>query len=158
MFSHIELNVSDLEKSVRFYLETLGPLGFRAADSADDYARLTDGSAAVIVLCPVAIAHAGRPYHRRGIGLGHFAIAVESRRMVEEMAAHLARLGIVLLGEGMVDLGYRRGYYTLSFEDHDRIMIEVVWHDPYYFAATPDSSLATLCGPDPGCRQGPVDG
>jgi catechol 2,3-dioxygenase-like lactoylglutathione lyase family enzyme len=43
MFSHIELNVSDLRKSLHFYQTTLDPLGFREADSGQDYARLTNG-------------------------------------------------------------------------------------------------------------------
>jgi hypothetical protein len=49
---------------------------------------------------------------------------------------HLDQLAIGLLGDGLVELGYRRGYYTLAFEDPDRIMIEIVWHDPHYFATT----------------------
>jgi catechol 2,3-dioxygenase-like lactoylglutathione lyase family enzyme len=134
MFSHIELNVSDLPKSVHFYLTALGPLGFREADSGEDYVRLTNGRDAVIVLCPVSAAHAARGYHRHAIGLSHFAVAVETRRTVDDMAAHLGRLGIPLLGDGVVELDYRRGYYTLAFEDPDRMMIEIVWSDPHYFA------------------------
>lgn len=42
MLSHIELNVSDLEASTRFYCSVLEPLGFQKADGADgEYARLS---------------------------------------------------------------------------------------------------------------------
>jgi hypothetical protein len=62
---------------------------------------------------------------------------VEAREVVDQMSSHLAGLGILLLGDGKVDTGYRRGYYTLAFEDPDRIMIEIVYHDPYYFSLLP---------------------
>jgi catechol 2,3-dioxygenase-like lactoylglutathione lyase family enzyme len=99
--------------------------------------RISNGRDAVIVLCPVQDAYRDRPCHRRAVGLSHFAIAVDSIEVVDEMEAHLARLGIPLLGEGKVELGYRRGYHTLAFEDPDRIMIEIVHHDPHYFSLLP---------------------
>ena len=137
MFSHIELNVSNLDTSVRFYLAALKPLGFEQADGSDEYMRLSNGRDAVITLCPVGDGFQDRVYHRRAVGLSHFAIAVESRETVDLMARHLSALGIPLLGEGKVELGYRRGYYTLAFEDPDRLMIEIVHHDPYYFSLSP---------------------
>ncbi|GAB3934017.1 VOC family protein [Kribbella albertanoniae] len=136
MFSHVELNVSDLSRSVTFYRTTLAPLGFLEADSSQVYARLTNGRDAVVVLCPVEPAHAASGYHRHAIGLSHFAIAVASKQLVDDMAAHLDHLSVDLLGDGPIELGYRRGYYTLAFEDPDRIMIEIVHHDPHYFAPT----------------------
>jgi hypothetical protein len=71
------------------------------------------------------------------VGLGHFAIGVESRELIDIMAAHLQGKGIPLLGNGKVETGYRRGYYTLCFEDPDRIMVEIVYHDAYYFSLGP---------------------
>lgn len=64
MFSHIELNVSNLEASTQFYLRALAPLGFGVADQGDGYVRLTNGSDAVVVLCPVAEEHRHRTHHR----------------------------------------------------------------------------------------------
>ena len=135
MISHIQLNVSDLEAAVAFYLAALAPLGFRRADGSDGYVRISNDLDSVIVLCPVQTAYRAFAYHRRGLGLGHFALSVESRGVVDGMAAHLGSLGIPLLGEGVVEIGYRRGYYTLAFEDLDRIMVEIVHHDPFYFSA-----------------------
>jgi catechol 2,3-dioxygenase-like lactoylglutathione lyase family enzyme len=91
----------------------------------------------VITLCPVQDEYRDRTYHRRAVGFSHFAIAVDSVKVVDEMAAHLARQGIPLLGEGKMELGYRRDYYTLAFEDPDRMMIEIVHHDPHYFSLLP---------------------
>jgi catechol 2,3-dioxygenase-like lactoylglutathione lyase family enzyme len=137
VFSHIELNVSDLRKSVAFYLSTLSRLGFQKADEGEGYVRISNGRDAVITLCPVGDTYRDHAYHRKGVGLGHFAISVESREVVDGMAEHLATLGIALLGDGKVELGYRRGYYTIAFEDTDRIMIEIVHHDPHYFSLLP---------------------
>ncbi len=79
-------------------------------------------------------AYKERAYHRKAVGLGHIAIAVESSDVVDQMERHLCTLGIRMLGDGKVKLDYRRGYYTLAFEDPDRIMIEIVCHDPFYFS------------------------
>ena len=137
MISHIELNVSNLDVSVRFYLSALRPLGFERADGSDEYVRISNGRDTVITLCPVHDAYRDRTYHRRTVGLSHFAIAVDSAEVVNQMEAHLAELGIPRLGEGKVELGYRGGYYTLAFEDPDRIMIEIVHHDLHYFSLLP---------------------
>jgi catechol 2,3-dioxygenase-like lactoylglutathione lyase family enzyme len=137
LISHIELNVSNLDTSVQFYLAALSPLGFKKADGSDEYVRISNGRDSVITLCPVADAYRDRGYHRRAVGLGHFAISVDSRWRVDSMASHLAEVGITLLGKGTVELEYRRGYYTLAFEDPDRVMIEIVHHDPAYFSLLP---------------------
>ena len=138
MYSHIELNVSDLDASVRFYLSALAPLGFQKADEEKgEYARLSDGRSSVIVLCPVSANHEHALYHRKAVGLGHFALVAESRDIVDQMAEHLTAIGVPLLGDGKVELDYRRGYFSLAFEDPDRIMIEIVHHDPFYFSLSP---------------------
>jgi catechol 2,3-dioxygenase-like lactoylglutathione lyase family enzyme len=107
MFSHIELNVTDLAASTRFYLLALEPLGFRVADQVE------------------------------GIGLSHFALAVDSSEAVDAVEAHLAAHGIPLLGEGKLHADYRGGYTTLAFEDPDRIMVEIAHADPHYYSFDP---------------------
>lgn len=134
-FSHIALNVLDLETSIEFYLKTLSPLGFKLADKEDgEYARLTNGKNFVIVLCPTGKKYLDFKYHRKATGLSHFAISVSSKQCVDKMEKHLLSLNIKPLGEGKIELGYRRGYYCLLFECPDRIMIEIVCHDPFYFS------------------------
>ncbi len=134
-FSHIQLNVSDLDKSIEFYLQALAPLGFKVADMVPgEYARLTNGTNFVIVLCPTDSKYMENKYHRKAVGLSHFAISVTSNEIVDDMEAHLLSLDIKPLGEGKVELGYRRGYYCILFECPDRIMIEIVCHNPFYFS------------------------
>ena len=137
MFSHIEINATDMNISARFYESTLKPLGFLIADwELGKYVRLTNCRDAVIVLCQTEEKYLSGvlPYHRRRVGLAHFALAVESKELVDQMEAHLASINIPLIGHGKCKIGYRGGYYTLSFEDPDRIMIEVVWHESLYFS------------------------
>lgn len=137
-FSHIALNVASLRQSVEFYTRVLAPLSFHLADSVEGrFARLTNGKDAVIVLAQVGDKHRDRPYHRRAVGLAHFALTAETLAELDEMARHLAMLGVPLLGQGRVALDYRRGYRTFAFEDPDRIMIEIVHHDAYYFSMAP---------------------
>lgn len=137
MLSHIELNVTDLATSTRFYLLALEPLDFRVADQGPGYVRITNGKDVVLVLCPAAEKYRERTYHRKGVGLSHFALAVDSREAVDAVETHLAAHGIPLLGQGKLYTDYRGGYKTLAFEDPDRIMVEIVHTAPDYYSFTP---------------------
>jgi glyoxylase I family protein len=133
-FSHIALTVSCQERSKVFYAKALEPLGFAVAGELEgQYVRLSNGESCVIVLSEVRPEYSGDAYHRRRIGLHHFALRVETEAAVDAMAEHLERLAIPLAGEGRVELGYRGGYYCALFEDPDRILVEIVFHRPEYF-------------------------
>jgi catechol-2,3-dioxygenase len=135
LLSHIALNVTSLEASARFYALALKPLGFARADSEPGrYVRISNGRDAVIVLAQTEPRNSATTYHRKRVGLSHFALTADSRHMVDLMEQHLASIGVALLGRGKCEIEYRGEYYTLAFEDPDRIMIEVVWHRPTYFA------------------------
>jgi catechol-2,3-dioxygenase len=134
-FSHIVLKVSDLKRSTQFYIETLTPLGFSVADSESGrFVRLTNGQNFVIVLSQVEKQFNKFKYHRKAVGLNHFAIRVASKDEVDRIERHLSECGVILLGNGKVETGYRKGYYCLLFEDPDRIMIEVVYHTDFYYS------------------------
>lgn len=134
-FSHLALNVTDLARSERFYLDVLEPLGLHAADREPlRYARLTNGTDLVIVLAQVEARFLVRPHHRKTAGLHHFALAAPTLADLELMARHLERLGVPLLGEGRYGSDYRGGYSGLMFEDPDRITIEIAHHHPQYYA------------------------
>lgn len=134
VISHIDLNVSDIARSARFYLDVLAPLQFRRTDGDHSFIRIANGRDTVIVLSAVDTAFRHFTYHRKAIGLGHFALSMESREWVDRMAAHVTALRVPILGNGLVDSDYRRGYYTFAFEDPDRIMVEIVYHDSFYFS------------------------
>lgn len=136
MFSHVQINCTDLDASRRFYLDVLAPLGFTEADSeAGEYTRLTNGQDAVLVLCPVEPRFQGQRQHRKMAGVHHLALAVRSLDELDAFEANLPRVGVRALGEGRMSIDYRRGYHGVMVEDPDRVMVEVVWHDPHYFLA-----------------------
>lgn len=138
MISHVVLKVRDLELSRRFYAEVLSPLRYQEADhEPGQFARLADGAGGVIVLSQVANRYADAPFHRHHIGLNHIAFEAPTRSSVDEVEQLLTDRGTPLLGDGKVDTGYRGHYYTLAFEDPDRIMIEVVAHTAEYASLTP---------------------
>lgn len=135
-FSHIELNVWDLEKSCAFYLKALAPLGFVRADGEPgESVRITNGRNAAIILSAVEERFRDRLYHRKAVGLGHIAIAADSKQMLDQMEMHIRESEIRILGEGRTWMAYRRGYDSFFFEDPDRILIEIVHHDPFYFSS-----------------------
>ncbi len=136
MFSHVQINCTDLEASRRFYLDVLAPLGFAEADSAPgEYTRLTNGRDAVLVLCPVEPRFLGQRQHRKMAGVHHLALAVGSLDELDAFEANLAPVGVRALGEGRMGIDYRRGFHGVMVEDPDRVLLEVVFHDPHYFAA-----------------------
>ena len=132
--SHLALIVTDLTASRAFYLSTLAPLNFTEADGeAARFVRLSNGASFVIVLAQVEDRFRSRNYHRKCVGLNHFAVSVGDRADVDVMARHLGQSDVPLLGSGVYDMAYRGGYYGLLFEDPVRIMIEIVHHRSTYF-------------------------
>lgn len=139
-FSHIELIVSDLEVSSSFYLKALAPLGFVRADSEPGmFIRLTNGRDASIELSTVDDRFKGREYNRGAVGLGHLALAVESKELLDMMESHLNELNIpITVG---LSMAYRGGYDCFYFEDPDQMYIEIVHHNKLYFAPQEEEEL-----------------
>jgi len=126
--------VTDLAASRDFYLSALAPLNFvEAEDSGAHFVRLTNGTDMVIVLAPVEARFQERGYHRKSVGMNHFAISVDRKEDVDAMSVYLQQMRIPLLGSGTFETTYRGGYCGLMFEDPDRIMIEIVHHHSHYF-------------------------
>ncbi|WP_299860928.1 VOC family protein [uncultured Hoeflea sp.] len=133
-FSHLALIVSDLAVSRAFYLEALAPLGFVEADGkAGSFVRLSNSVDMVVVLVQVETRFCETGYHRKNVGMHHFALSVGSKEDVDAMAQHVQEIGLSLQGAGKVETSYRGGYSSFMFEDPDRISIEIVHHQASYF-------------------------
>ncbi|MFM6927857.1 MAG: VOC family protein [Bdellovibrio sp.] len=127
--SHIEINVSDYSKSIRFYDVVLSPLGWERLVCTSDCTAYCDGFLKII-LSPVADEHKSVGFHRKRIGLNHLALYATSK---EEVDSYYQK---VMQANGISSL-YQKGpdgdadYYSVLFEDPDRMKIEVVYAPRY---------------------------
>ncbi len=117
-FSHVQLLVSDVAASERWYTDALGLERLTAADDGAYVALRHRQSRAVVVL--TADGPSGMPAGRPD-RLDHLAFAVPDGRALAAWASHLTELGIE--HPGVVD---ELGKPSLVLTDPDGIHIELV--------------------------------
>jgi glyoxylase I family protein len=127
---HVDLVVSSIERSLPFYRELLGPLGWHGISEVEGergetiwYLSGRDSS--------IGLREAQSPdgdYDRYRVGLHHLAIEVASRAAVDERADWLRRNGALLESEPQ-EYAYVPGYYAVFFYDPSGIKLELV-HKP----------------------------
>ncbi|HEX2127629.1 MAG TPA: VOC family protein [Solirubrobacterales bacterium] len=130
---HLDLVVSDLERSLEFYRGLLEPLGFTRASEIEGergervvYLGGTGGPS-VSLRERQSDAHA-TPYDRYGVGIHHLAFVAANREQVDERAAWL-RERDTKIESGPEEYDYTPGYYAVFFYDPDGIKLEIV-HRP----------------------------
>jgi len=119
---HVGLNVSDLDRAVRFYQQVFGfDLAGRSDQPGRGYAFLAQEGQLVITLWQQS---AGRAATERP-GLHHLAFRVESVAEVRAAEERLRALGATIHHGGMV--AHREGADSggLFFEDPDGIRLEI---------------------------------
>ena len=128
---HLDLVVSDLERSLTFYRGLLGPLGYaREGPIVGErgehvvYLGHIDGSSAVGLRERQSDTH-GLPYDRYAVGVHHVAFRVGSRGVVDERAAWLAAQGASIESPPQ-EYDYIPGYYAVFFHDPDGLKLEIV--------------------------------
>ena len=131
---HLDLVVTDIERSLAFYRELLRPLGYvRESPIAGErgehvvYLGRIGGMGSVSLRQAQSEAH-GVPYDRYAVGIHHIAFAAHSRAVVDERAAWLREHGATI-ESGPEEYGYSPGYYAVFFYDPDAIKLELV-HRP----------------------------
>jgi catechol 2,3-dioxygenase-like lactoylglutathione lyase family enzyme len=125
---HIELYVSDLQRSKEFWgwlLESLGYKPFREWDSGFSWAC----DSFYIVLVQVADSFSRPHYHRKRVGLNHIAFNARSRKHVDDIVQMLLERGSKLLYADKHPYAGGEHHYALYCEDPDRIKIEIVAPD-----------------------------
>jgi glyoxylase I family protein len=135
LFDHVDLVVSSLERSLAFYTELLGPLGWvhTRGIEGERGERVTyvrgrrPGTAALGLREKQSDAHAV-PYDRYAVGVHHVAFEAPSREAVDERAEWL-RGQDVEIESGPKEYDYTPGYYAVFFFDPDAIKLELV-HRP----------------------------
>jgi len=119
---HLDISVSDLERSGEFWAAFLKDLGYREfAKSATGWSWTNDDS--TVFLLQAEPGYLDPPYHRKRVGLNHLAFGVSDPKQVDAMATRLKERGIPLLYGGPRT---GRTTYAVFFEDPDRIKIELV--------------------------------
>jgi glyoxylase I family protein len=132
---HVDLVVSSIERSLPFYTELLGPLGFHRVAEVEGERGETIwyiGGPGSSVGLREAQADSP-PYDRYRVGLHHLALEAPSRAVVDERAAWVRTQDVELESEPQ-EYAYSPGYYAVFFYDPDGLKLEIV-HIPGLTAA-----------------------
>jgi glyoxylase I family protein len=124
---HVDLVVSSIERSLPFYRDLLGPLGWRGigefvGERGETIWYLTGRETSIGLR--EAQSDAG-PYDRYAPGLHHLAFEVGSRGVVDERAEWLRSTGAELESEPQ-EYTYLPGYYAVFFYDPDGLKLEIL--------------------------------
>lgn len=132
---HVDLVVSSIERSLPFYRDLLGPLGWHGVTEVQGERNETiwylwgPGSSLGV---REALTTREAPFDRYEIGVHHVAFEAASRAAVDERAAWVSTQG----GEiesGPEEYWYSPGYYAVFFYDPDGMKLEIV-HVPGHAA------------------------
>jgi catechol 2,3-dioxygenase-like lactoylglutathione lyase family enzyme len=123
---HVEINVSNFERSKPFYEDFLDWLGYERIVSGKDFAGWSNGEAMIFVTYLERYKDSG--FHRRQVGLNHIAFYAKSNADVDKLHNEflVPRSIKVLYGGPKEYPEYEKGYYAVYFEDPDRIKLEFV--------------------------------
>ena len=125
LIHHIEIYVTDLERSTDFwgwFLQELGYELYQEWKGGKSY-RLGE---TYLVFVQTEEKYKDISYHRCGTGLNHLAFHAVSREEVDEMTEKLHSRGVSILYEDRHPYAGGRDYYAVFFEDPDRIKVEFV--------------------------------
>jgi glyoxylase I family protein len=132
---HVDLVVSSIERSLPFYRDLLGPLGWHGISEVEGERGETIyylwGPGTEIGLRE-AQSRRDRPVDRYEPGLHHLCMEAVSRAAVDERADWLREQG-ALIESGPHEYGYSLGYYAVFFFDPDGLKLEIV-HVPGHAA------------------------
>ena len=124
---HLDLVVSDLDRSLAFYRALLEPIGYvRATTIAGERGERVvylggDG------LVAVSLREARTPgaHDRYRVGLHHVAFRAPSRAVVDERLGWVRGQGLEIESDPR-EYGYQAGYYAGFFYDPDGLKLEIL--------------------------------
>jgi glyoxylase I family protein len=124
---HVDLTVSDIERSKRFYKPVMEYLGYRMTeDTAQDLGFAAgDDNATGMVLHPARPAGREKRHDRYSPGLHHLAFRATSRAEVDGLHELLKQMRSTILDPPAVY--YPPDYYAVFFADPDGLKLEIVF-------------------------------
>jgi glyoxylase I family protein len=125
---HIDLVVSSVERSLPFYRELLGPLGWHGigeveGERGETIWYLNGRDTSIGIREAQSTGDSGVDRYR--VGLHHIAIEAVSRAVVDERAQWLRANGAVIESEPQ-EYTYMPGYYAVFFYDPDGLKLEIL--------------------------------
>jgi catechol 2,3-dioxygenase-like lactoylglutathione lyase family enzyme len=126
---HVDLVVSDVDRSLRFYRQLLEPLGWNrlgkiVGERGETVWYVGGRGAGPGLRARQSDAHPA-PYDRYALGVHHIAFDASSREVVDERHEWLLANGAVIESPPKA-YDYMPGYYAVFFYDPDGIKLEVV--------------------------------
>jgi catechol 2,3-dioxygenase-like lactoylglutathione lyase family enzyme len=137
--AHVDLVVSSIERSLPFYLDLLGPLGWELHGEVEGehgqtihYLGIKEprGMSDLGLREAISDAHPV-PYDRRAVGIEHVCFDAPSREIVDERARWARERGAEIISEPR-EHDYTPGYYAAFIADPDGIKLELV-HRPDFW-------------------------
>jgi len=132
-FSHVDLVVSSIERSLSFYRGLLEPLGWSGQreivgerGETVHYLSVDGPGVAALGLREAPPEARGAPHERYAVGLHHLCFDVPSREAVDERAGWLRDQGQPI-ESGPAEYDYTPGYYAVYFSDPDGIKLELLF-------------------------------
>ncbi|MGW8428217.1 VOC family protein [Peribacillus simplex] len=122
---HIELNVSNLNRTVDFwgwFLEEMNYEPFQEWECGKSW-RLDD---MYIVFVQAETRYLDIPYHRGRVGLNHLAFHAISSHQVDEITRKFRDRGVTILYADKHPFAVGKEHYAVYFEDQDRMKAELV--------------------------------
>ena len=133
---HVDIVVWSIERSLPFYRDLLGPMGWHGLGEVEGERGETiwylTGPGSSVGLRAAQPPRLGEQYDRYSVGLHHLAFEALSRAVVDERAEWLRRQGSELESDPQ-EYGYMPGYYAVFFYDPDGLKLEIL-HVPGHAA------------------------
>jgi glyoxylase I family protein len=136
-FSHVDLVVSSIERSLPFYRGLLGPLGWTGLSEITGergetihYLSVVGAGVAALGLREKQSDAHDVPYDRYAVGVHHVCVDAPSRAAVDERAQWLESEGAEI-ESGPRHYDYTPGYYAVFFYDPDGIKLEILHRPPH---------------------------
>lgn len=125
MLHHIEINVSNLSKTIEFWQWFLTELGYQPYQKWESGISWKDGET-YLVFVQTKERFLDVSYHRSRVGLNHLAFHAESRKQVDQITMQLKEKGVHILYQDKHPFAGGDTHYAVFFEDPDRIKVELV--------------------------------